>query len=200
MWVSSYSLLELFSLTSVSSLCVLVITSLGSSLAANLAGLRGASEGGGPSARLYYFRGLNMLGYLCAFSLSLLSFYYFYAYLASSSTSISKFYTFFLFSSIDFNLASLSLSLDIFGCILIFLAYVVGLFSLVSLDTRVARGGYRFYIYFNFFLVFVYIYAMATDLIIFFVAYELLLLPSFFFVYFVSYSKKAIQASLYFVM
>lgn len=141
-----------------------------------------------------------MIAYLASLGSSLVSFYYFYSYLSESSSPTLKSYSFFLIDSLDFELASVSLSLDMFGAVLIFLAYIVGIFSLVSLDTRLPRVGYRFYIYFNFFLVFVYLYAMSTDILLFFIAYELLLLPSFFFVYFVSYSKKAIQASLYFVL
>lgn len=198
--MSSYALIEVFSVTSKLGFGVVASFSLVSLLVGSLSSFKVGADRGGSSLRFTYFRLVNLAAYVASFSLSLVSFFYFYLYLAESSNILDGSYTFFLFDSLEFEWMSLSLSLDLFGVILIFLAYVVGLFSLVSLDTRLPKVSYRFYTYFNFFLVFVYIYAMSTDLILFFVAYELLLLPSFFFVYFVSYSKKAVQASLYFVI
>jgi formate hydrogenlyase subunit 3/multisubunit Na+/H+ antiporter MnhD subunit len=52
----------------------------------------------------------------------------------------------------------------------------------------------------NMFIVVVYFYVFSTNLLIFFLFYELLLIPSFLIVYFVSPSRRAIQASLYFLI
>jgi formate hydrogenlyase subunit 3/multisubunit Na+/H+ antiporter MnhD subunit len=90
--------------------------------------------------------------------------------------------------------------IDLFGFILLMLAYVVGFLSLLTLDSRLAAVNFNFFIYFNFFVIFVFLFVIANDIILFFFFYELLVLPSFFFIYFISYSKKAIQASLYFVI
>ena len=90
--------------------------------------------------------------------------------------------------------------INLFGYILLLLAYIVGFLSLLTLDTRLSKVNFNFFIYFNYFIIFVFLFVISNDFFLFFFFYELLLLPSFFFVYFVSYSKKAIQASLYFVI
>lgn len=190
----------MFSITSKLSFGLVTGFSLLSLLIGSLSSFRQESGRLSSAARLHYLRVLNLGFYLASLALSLASFFYFYVFLVDSAQLTDKRYTFFMLDALEFEWLSLSMSLDLFGAVLVFLAYLVGLFSLASLDTRLPSVGYRFYAYFNFFLVFVYVYAMATDIIVFFVAYELLLLPSFFFVYFVSYSKKAIQASLYFVL
>lgn len=53
---------------------------------------------------------------------------------------------------------------------------------------------------FNFFVIIVYLYVSVSNLLVFFLLYECLLIPSFLFVYFVSPSRRAIQASLYFII
>ena len=50
------------------------------------------------------------------------------------------------------------------------------------------------------FIIVVYFYVFSTNLLIFFLFYEFLLVPSFLIVYFVSPSRRAIQASLYFLI
>jgi formate hydrogenlyase subunit 3/multisubunit Na+/H+ antiporter MnhD subunit len=90
--------------------------------------------------------------------------------------------------------------LDLFGFILLALAYAVGFLSLLTLDTKLSQVNFNFFIYFNFFVLIVFLFVIVDDILLFFFLYEMLLLPSFFFVYLVSYSKKAIQASLYFVI
>merc|ERR1711959_323388 len=53
---------------------------------------------------------------------------------------------------------------------------------------------------FNIFVLIVYLYVSVSNILLFFLLYECLLIPSFLFVYFVSPSRRAIQASLYFVI
>lgn len=91
-------------------------------------------------------------------------------------------------------------SIDIFGLILLFLAYIVGFFSLLTLDTRLYWRNIKYIFSFNIFIIIVFFYVSVTNLVLFFLSYEFLLLPSFLFVYFVSPSRRAIQASLYFVI
>ena len=50
------------------------------------------------------------------------------------------------------------------------------------------------------FILIVYFYVFSTNLLLFFLFYELLMIPSFLVVYFVSPSRRAIQASLYFLI
>lgn len=91
-------------------------------------------------------------------------------------------------------------SIDLFGLILLFLAYIVGFFSLLALDTRLYWRNIKYIFSFNIFIIIVFFYVSVTNLVLFFLSYEFLLLPSFLFVYFVSPSRRAIQASLYFVI
>jgi len=52
----------------------------------------------------------------------------------------------------------------------------------------------------NSFIIVVFFYVFSTNLLLFFLFYELLMIPSFLIVYFVSPSRRAIQASLYFLI
>lgn len=90
--------------------------------------------------------------------------------------------------------------MDLFGFVLLLLAYIVGFLSLLTLDTRLRLVNFNFFIYFNYFVLVVFLFVVVNDILLFFFFYELLLIPSFFFVYYISYSKKAVQASLYFVI
>ena len=146
------------------------------------------------------FKRLNLISYLTSFSSLLVSFYFFYSSINLSYFQDSESFFFFGSTSFDLTLATLPLNLDIYGFVLLLLAYVVGFFALLSVDTRLSSLGLRFFIYFNLFILFVFLYVTTSDIVLFFLFYELLLLPSFFFVYFVSYSKKAVQASIYFVI
>lgn len=99
-----------------------------------------------------------------------------------------------------FTFFNIQFSLDIYSYILIFLAFFVGFFSLLSSDNRIKNVNTGFFFYFHYFLIIVYLFVSVEDIISIFIFYELLLIPSFFFVYFISYTRKAIQASLYFVI
>jgi formate hydrogenlyase subunit 3/multisubunit Na+/H+ antiporter MnhD subunit len=92
------------------------------------------------------------------------------------------------------------LTLDFFGLILLTLAYIVGFISILALDTRLYYKNINYIFAFNLFILIVYLYVTVSNIILFFLLYECLLIPSFLFVYFVSPSRRAIQASLYFVI
>ena len=92
------------------------------------------------------------------------------------------------------------LTLDFFGLILLTLAYIVGFISILALDTRLYYKNINYIFAFNIFILIVYLYVSISNIILFFLLYECLLVPSFLFVYFVSPSRRAIQASLYFVI
>lgn len=114
-----------------------------------------------------------------------------------------KFINTITFNSINiFNckVLNLYLTLDFFGLILLTLSYIVGFISILALDTRLYWKNIKYIFAFNIFVVIVYLYVSVSNIIIFFLLYECLLVPSFLFVYFVSPSRRAIQASLYFVI
>ena len=52
----------------------------------------------------------------------------------------------------------------------------------------------------NIFILVVYFYVFSSNILIFFLFYEFLLVPSFLVVFYVSPSRRAIQASLYFLI
>ena len=91
-------------------------------------------------------------------------------------------------------------SFDFFGFILLFLAYIVGIISFLTLDTRFYWKNVKYLFSMNFFTIVVYLYVSTSNIFLFFFFYELLLLPSVFVVYFVSNSRRAIQACLYFII
>ena len=99
-----------------------------------------------------------------------------------------------------FNIYNLKFSLDAFGLLILILAYLVGVISLLCLDTRLFWKNIRFSYICNVIVFFVIILVSVNDLISFFIAYEGLLIPSFVIVYFVSPTRRAIQASLYFLI
>jgi formate hydrogenlyase subunit 3/multisubunit Na+/H+ antiporter MnhD subunit len=92
------------------------------------------------------------------------------------------------------------LTLDFFGSLLICLAFFVGMLALIVSDTRLKLHSTSLFAYFHLFIIIVLGFTMLQDIYALFICYELLLLPSFLFVLFGSYTSKAVQASLYFVI
>jgi len=99
-------------------------------------------------------------------------------------------------NSIDFFEASI----DIFGIFLLFLAYFVGILSLLALDNRLFWKNIKYLFTVNIFIIIVFFYVFSTNMLVFFLFYELLLIPSFLVVYFISPSRRAVQASMYFLI
>ncbi len=97
-------------------------------------------------------------------------------------------------------LSKMSFTFDFFGFIILTLAYIVGFFSLIALDTRLYWKNIRYIFSFNMFILVVFLYTTVSNLLLFFLMYECLLIPSFLIVYFVSPSRRAVQASLYFII
>ena len=52
----------------------------------------------------------------------------------------------------------------------------------------------------NAFIIVVYFYVFSTNILLFFLFYEFLLVPSFLIVFYISPSRRAVQASLYFLI
>lgn len=103
-------------------------------------------------------------------------------------------------STITFNFSFFNFSLTLYGYIIIMLALFVGFFALLVSENKIKTLNLNFIFYFHYFLLVVYLFVSINDFLGLFLCYELLLLPSFFFVYFVSYTKKALQACLYFII
>jgi len=147
---------------------------------------------------------------IISFFLFVCSFYLYlnYIYLFIQSTIfdfcfIPKFICFSkfkFFNLLSFKWITIYLTIDIFGYILLLLAYIVGFISIIILDNRLNWKVIKYLFAFNVFVLIVFFYVSVTNLIVFFLLYEFLLVPSFLFVYFVSPSRRALQASIYFVI
>ena len=151
---------------------------------------------------IYNLIKLFLLGALgTSFIFFIIFIYYFYSYIVYinnynlfNSYSISpKFFINVYFSWVEF-------SIDFFGIILLFLAYFVGILSLMALDNRIFWKNIKYLFSMNVFLIIVYFYVFSTNILLFFLFYEFLLIPSFLIVYYISPSRRAIQASLYFLI
>jgi len=91
-------------------------------------------------------------------------------------------------------------SIDFFGIIILFLSFFVGIFSLISLDNRIFWKNNKYFFYINIFIIVIFFFVFSSNVLLFFLCYELLLLPSFLIVYFISPSRRSVQASLYFLI
>ncbi len=91
-------------------------------------------------------------------------------------------------------------SLNLYGLILVFLCLLTGFVAVSTVNNLYFEEKLKFYLIFFQFLLAILGFIKSSDLITFFFFYEVLMLGSFLIVYYGSYSKKAIQASLYFVL
>jgi len=92
------------------------------------------------------------------------------------------------------------LSLEFFGFIFIILAYIVGLISFLALDSRLYWKNIKFIFVCNFLVFVILMFVIVNDLILLFLFYECMMIPSFLFVYFISPYRRGVQASLYFLI
>ena len=92
------------------------------------------------------------------------------------------------------------LSLDFFGMIFLTLAFTVGLISFLVLDQQFIVENSRFIFVCNLLILTIYIMVCTNNYFIFFLLYEILLIPSFIFVFAASGYKKGVQAAQYFLI
>jgi formate hydrogenlyase subunit 3/multisubunit Na+/H+ antiporter MnhD subunit len=142
---------------------------------------------------------LVSLGLSYIFFIFFLYFFYIY-YISVTNYTLFNFYRLVPTIHINIFLVWFEFSVDFFGIILLFLGYFVGILSLLALDNRIFWKNIKYLFTLNMFIIIVYFYVFSTNLLLFFLFYELLLIPSFLIVYFVSPSRRAIQASLYFLI
>ncbi len=139
------------------------------------------------------------LGISYIFLIFFLYFFYNY-YLSIVNYNIFNLYVIIPKIYFNFFLIWFELSVDFFGIILLFLGYFVGILSLLALDNRIFWKNIKYMFSLNIFVLIVYFFVFSTNILIFFLFYELLMIPSFLIVYFVSPSRRSIQASLYFLI
>jgi NADH-quinone oxidoreductase subunit M len=144
---------------------------------------------------------LLLLSLGVSYVLFILFFYFYYNYYSL----ISNFFIFNTYNIVpnvfvNFYFTWFEFSVDFFGIILLFLGYFVGILSLLALDNRIFWKNIKYLFSLNIFIIVVFFYVFSTNLLLFFLFYELLLIPSFLIVYYISPSRRAIQASLYFLI
>ena len=136
------------------------------------------------------------------FILNIILFYLYSTFLKTSNFFIlndnNNFSVFFY--SLPINIFNLSINIDVIGLIFSNLAFFVGFISLLALDTRFYWNNVKFIFVCNFLVIIILVYTLTNNYFIFFLMYELLLIPSFLFVYYISPGKQSIQASLYFII
>lgn len=89
---------------------------------------------------------------------------------------------------------------DILNIVFYVLSLFVAFISLLALDTRIYSSKSIFLVLCNVLVLVIFMFSFTNNYILFFIFYELLLIPSFFFVYRISPAKTSIQSSIYFVM
>ena len=81
-----------------------------------------------------------------------------------------------------------------------FVAFTVGFLCLIVLTPRISSDNEYLGIIFLFFLLVVFILCFTTNVFVWLIMYECLLLPSFYVVYTASSARRSVQASLYFII
>lgn len=94
----------------------------------------------------------------------------------------------------------IKINFDFFGIILLLLSFLCGMLSIMSLDNKIYFKNIKYLFYLNIFIIVVFFYTSSNNILTLFISYELLLLPSFILVFFLSPSRKSTQASLYFLI
>ena len=118
---------------------------------------------------------------LISFFLFIFSFFFYIIFIYSNylnyiNNSTNYFYlpnltffnNFFFFNFFFLKWLKIDFSLDLFGMILLFLAYSVGFLSILALDNKLYWKNYKFYLSFNLFILIVILYVSVTNLIFFF--------------------------------
>ena len=90
------------------------------------------------------------------------------------------------------------LILDTPSIIIIYLCYLIGFISIITLGDRFWAYNYTLSILFIYFIIIINLLCQSQSLFELFIYYELLLLPSVLFVYKTGYTKKSHQANIYF--
>jgi NADH:ubiquinone oxidoreductase subunit 4 (subunit M) len=160
--------------------------------------------------KLYFFQNFlkfkSSLKFIKLFLLItlLISFFFFLLYSYIYFMYISQLnYTYFLnnqFYVPTYDLYFFNISIDIFGIVILFLAYFIGIISLLALDTRLYFKNIKYIYFIHVFILIVFFFVFSNNILLLFFFYELLLLPSFLIVYQISPSRRAVQASLYFII
>lgn len=140
-----------------------------------------------------YFKFKNIV--LIIFSLSFFLFLiYFFLIMHFKHLLLVKNY---IYNKYDFKYFYTSIY-DSSSFIIIYLCYIVGFISILTLNDRFWKINSKLSLIFLFFIIIINLLCQSCSIFELFFYYELLLLPSIFFVYKASYTKKSQKANIYF--
>lgn len=145
----------------------------------------------------------NFLKFCCLssfFASMFLLFIYIYIYLFIISALNNKYLNNYFMTIPSYHFFSININFDFFGLILLLIAYFAGLLSFLALDNKFYWKNIKYLCYLNIFILIVFFYVTTNNILVLFLFYEFLLIPSFLLVFYLSPSRKSTQASLYFVI
>lgn len=149
---------------------------------------------------IQYLKNILLSNLLVNFFISILLLYLLlYNYKCALESLLLESYKYNLLYS-HFSCYYYSFDFDIFNVIFYSLAILVAFISLLALDTRIYSSKAIFIVLCNLLVLIIFLFSFTNNYVLFFIFYELLLIPSFFFVYKISPAKTSIQSSIYFVM
>lgn len=143
------------------------------------------------TTRLHFFKN----AVLCIFSMSFMMFlFYLFAVIHFKNM---LFIQNFVYCNYSMNYLNCNV-MDTPSIIIIYLCYLIGFISILTLGDRFWGANYQLSLLFLYFVIIINLLCQALSLFELFLYYELLLLPSIFFVYKSGYTRKSHQASIYF--
>ena len=139
------------------------------------------------------------------FLLFILIFFFFLIYINyllsySNIFYLNKKYLNNLINNLYFNFFIFTFKINIYGIIILLLSYFVGFIAISTLNTININQKVKLNFFFLQFSIIILFFISFNNLLLIFFFYELLLILSFLIVFYSSYSKKSIQASIYFVI
>lgn len=153
-----------------------------------------------------FIRDILLISLLISFFILICSFYLFIKFFVIRYNNFFFINNLFYFENLFYqnivlkSYFNIDLSIDFFGYIFIILAYIIGFISFLVLDSKLYYKNIRFIFICNFLILVIYFFVIVNNLLLLFLSYECMLIPSFLFVYFVGSYRRSIQASLYFLI
>lgn len=147
--------------------------------------------------KIYFF------SFILSFLFNIIIFFLFYKNLVTNNYIFNNSYIFeelYSLSSYNYTFKNFKISIDLYGLIILLIAHFVALISYSILTKKLYWSSYKYIYICNFIVVIIYIFTSTTDIITFFIAYELLLLPSILFVYYISPINSSLYACIHFLV
>ena len=114
------------------------------------------------------FKCVSIIIYLVSFVLLLISFFFFFSLVEAYRVDVSMPVDIAYAKQYSLEIVSYRFEIDLFGFILLILAYTVGFLSLLTLDTRLSQVNFNFFVYFNYFIIIVFLFVVSNDIVLFF--------------------------------